>query len=252
MATGLPFFQPDSHLSDEGVALYVDALKLQRTKELPEEVRDHVSQCQACRKEVTGLFSILTEENYGAMGPHPFFDRRGETTAKKTEWIYRVAALVAVGVGISLIAYFISSERGEITPALRDASPGVMNSSDTTAEDTSSGREVLPSARGTYADNFAELAEYEGLVAAETRSTAIDEVSPKSGIDVNQPVVFDWKSEGKGPLLLSVLTNRDSLVHRIRIATLPYVFRNSLTPGLYYWKVESGEELVFVGKFFVR
>jgi hypothetical protein len=105
---------------------------------------------------------------------------------------------------------------------------------------------------GDYADEFSESPELESFVAMEMRSSGIDGVSPGIGKTVSQPVIFDWKSEGSAPLLLTVLTNGDSLVHRSRIARVPYVFRKSLAPGLYYWKLENDEEMVFVGKFFVK
>jgi hypothetical protein len=245
-------FKSDSHLSDEGVALYVDALKLRRSEELPDEVRDHAANCRSCRKEVTGLFSLLVEENYSAMAPHPFFDRQTEGRDKNARWIYRIAALFVAGIGIALFAYLVYPGRPDVKSVPPHASSGNVMLSDSAAVNGPGDSGGEDAAGTLYADNFARLPELEGLVEAETRSSSIDAAAPKAGITVSQPVIFDWKAEVNAPLLLSVLTNKDSLVHRSRIAKLPYVLRSSLAPGLYYWKLENGEEVVFVGKFFVR
>ena len=38
-------FDDNHHLSDEGVALFVDALRLERVEDLPLEIRVHVDDC---------------------------------------------------------------------------------------------------------------------------------------------------------------------------------------------------------------
>lgn len=252
MTTHYSLFNDDRHLTDEGIGLYVDALKLRRTEELPAVVRDHVSDCQHCRKEISGLFSLLVEEEYGAMGPHPFLDRHQERTNDRTRWVYRVAALVVAGIGLSVIVALIFSDRKNVTPVIADADSHRTETVDTVAREKSGDSVTGQEAGRLYAGRFDELPELEGLVAEEMRSSGIDGVSPGIGTYVNQPVTFDWTSEGDEPLVLSVLTNKDSLVHRSRIAAVPYALRRSLTPGLYYWKLESGGELVFVGKFLVK
>jgi hypothetical protein len=252
MPTPAQDFQTASHLSNEDVALYVDALKLQRTRDLPDEVRDHVANCQDCRIEITGLFSILAEENYATMGPHPYFGKTGESKGKKTRWIYQVAALVAGGVGISILAYFIYSGRWDSTPGATHVSSRETRSGEAVTAESSTMKRPEASGEGTYADNYVELPELESLVAAETRSAGIDVVSPSIGVVVHKPIVFEWKTDSDAPLMLSIMTNKDSLVHRSRIATLPYVLTSGLKRGLYYWKLENGEEVVFVGKFLVR
>ena len=252
MGNQMSFFKNDFHLNDEGVALYVDALKLRRTQELPGEVRDHVSNCQVCRKEITGLFSLLAEEDYSAMGPHPLLGRNQERKRKNARWIYRVAALVVAGLGISVIAYIIFFQTENVTPVTSHVRFDRTEAVDTAAQKRVGDAVTRQDAGTMYANSFAELPELEGLVAEEMRSPGIDGVSPDIGSYVNQPVIFDWKSGGNVPVMLSVLTNRDSLVYRSRIGRLPHVLQRSLAPGLYYWKLESGGELVFVGKFLVR
>src|SRR5664279_4340394 len=92
MKSGKPFFDADAHLNEEGVALFVDALKLDRTGELPREVREHVAGCQTCKKEVTGLFSLLGDEDYGNTPEHPYFDHEGQRLNKLSTYIVRIAA----------------------------------------------------------------------------------------------------------------------------------------------------------------
>jgi hypothetical protein len=245
------FFKDDFHLTDEGVALYVDALKLRRTQELPGAVRDHVSSCQICRKEITGLFSLLAEEDYAAMGLHPFLDSDQGRKQENSRWLYRVAALVVAGLGLSVIAYLIFLDEKNVTPVTSDVGSGRVGAVDTVAQKRAGDPVTGQDAGRSFASNFDELPELEGLVAEEMRSSGIDGAYPGIGSYVNQPVTFNWKSDENEPLILSVLTNQDSLIHRSRIAVLPHILRMSLAPGLYYWKLEGGGELVFVGKFLV-
>lgn len=44
------FFTEGGHLDEEGIALYVDALKLEKTSELQEKILRHVRGCQRCRR----------------------------------------------------------------------------------------------------------------------------------------------------------------------------------------------------------
>jgi hypothetical protein len=67
------FFNDNSHLTDQGVGLCIDALKLGRADELPEPVREHVADCQRSVEEITGLFAIWPMDY--ASGPAPYLDK---------------------------------------------------------------------------------------------------------------------------------------------------------------------------------
>jgi hypothetical protein len=65
-----------SHLSQEDIALYVDAIKLDRSDQMQKELRSHVADCEHCKMEITELCSLLEEQEYSREELHPYFDAR--------------------------------------------------------------------------------------------------------------------------------------------------------------------------------
>ena len=65
------------HLNDEAIALFSDALILKREEMLDIEIRNHVENCQQCRKEVFAIYEIMKKD--GAVQEtiqHPFHDKK--------------------------------------------------------------------------------------------------------------------------------------------------------------------------------
>jgi hypothetical protein len=246
-----PLYARDGHLNEEGVALYVDALKLERTAELPRETRMHVSQCQRCRKEITGLFALLTDADYSGAVPHPFFEGGSRGERWRIPEFLRVAAAVAAVVGAALVVYYLSTQSEDDGPATAQHAERAVEEGNEVTSDTTYFR--APEAGGELlAENFAELADLEDLVNADRRAASIHSVSPRIGEVVGDPVVFRWSPETQGPVYLEILDNREEVIHSGQVLSLPYVVQKPTTPGLYYWKLVGNEELVLVGKFLVK
>ena len=104
MSEAKKWFAEGRHLSDVGVSLYVDALKLERTSDLPEEILRHVQKCQKCKVEIMGLYTVLQDQDYSRLGPHPFFDAQETGKREKGIPIYRIAAGFAVIVTLGAVA----------------------------------------------------------------------------------------------------------------------------------------------------
>ena len=77
-------------------------------------------------------------------------------------------------------------------------------------------------------------------------------VSPSNGSTPGSKVSFDWKREGTAALTLSVVDNRGKTIYRTQVDGVPFKLKQSLRPGLYYWKLQDDNELLYVGKFFMR
>ena len=60
-----------------------------------------------------------------------------------------------------------------------------------------------------------------------------------------------WKSEGR-ELKLKILTNREVTILTAIVTADTFFTSKKFEPGLYYWKLEADDELLFIGKFFVR
>jgi hypothetical protein len=245
-------FEKNSHLTEEAIALYVDALKLDKTDQLPKELLTHVADCEQCKLQITELYSLLEGQEYRKAEGHPYFDKVGQGQSKGSWYVFRIAAVLALALGIGAIIYFgfIKGNEAVTIPAQtsRSIEPG--------EEETGVAKEVpekteAPS-KDLYARNFVESPNLEDLVGSEMRSGGVEVTSPANGAVVEHSVSFEWKGENKGPFILKILTNRENVSISRTLKEPHLTLAVELPPGLYYWKLESAGELLYVGKFFVR
>ncbi len=104
-----------------------------------------------------------------------------------------------------------------------------------------------------YAANFTPHPIYEYAIGEVTRSTdySMSVLSPKIGEDVKDSSQFRWETDYKGNLYLEILTNRDSLILSEQPKDNKLLIIKKMKPGLYYWKLKSNDDLLYLGKFFV-
>jgi hypothetical protein len=250
------FFTNGRHLGEEGIALYVDALKLERTSELQEKILRHVRGCQRCKLEIIGLCDLLREEDYSRLGPHPLFDRGARGEAKRRIPIYRIAAgfaiVLALGGVIRLVSYLTGTRESSGAPANQSHAVALDTGAVKNAPEqpTRVRRPLLRSE--VLAARFAEYPDLEGLVGAERRSAGVRILSPSIGQTVQGEVNFRWESGFKPPYTLTVLSNRGVVRKEVTLADSHYMLKTPLKEGLYYWKLVAAEELLCVGKFVVK
>lgn len=229
----------NSHLSDEGVALYVDALKLDRHDELPAAIVRHVEDCKECKSAIVALHSLLIEEPYKGVH-HPSFDN------KRWNTYYRIAAMVLLGIGIAAAALMLErgSEPQGQSAERQTVSPGIQEEPEPPAA-------KAPSHDNRLAANFVPSPMYEGFVGEHRRSEGAEILSPSLGASVSKRVAFVWDTRAAGPFLLTVLNNRGSEVYSTDVHGQSFVLTKDLIPGLYYWKVETNDDVLLVGKFLI-
>ncbi len=243
MPDGNTFFD-HVHLNDEGVALYVDALRLGKTDRLPREVREHVAGCQECRKYVTGLFTLVGDQESGQEGRHPYFDTPKE--ARPGSMFYRIAAALVAVAGVGVLAYYVAKVNSARESLQTELNPQV------TREDSAGMTGVHGAATGeqAIAANFTPFPELEDMVGSRSRSSEIEVRSPKNGATVRGNILFDW--QGDGVVTLVLVNNKGVTVYSAKARKPPFVVARLTPPGLYYWKLQSAEEILYVGKFLVR
>ncbi len=102
------------------------------------------------------------------------------------------------------------------------------------------------------AANFEPSATYEEMLASNLRSAATTILSPKIGQKITgNTIQFRWKTSEAGPFLLKILNNRGRELLSLSTEQNSLTLKRKLPPGLYYWKLETEEELMAVGKFLV-
>ncbi len=67
----------------------------------------------------------------------------------------------------------------------------------------------------------------------------------------NLNIEFKWKSDLNMDFVLVVLNNTGEILFEEPVSS-PYLFKNELKPGLYYWQLETDLETFYTGKFAVQ
>ena len=102
------FFSDTNHLSENGIALYVDAIKLEQLNRLPAAIIFHVEECEECKMQIMGVTELLADEQYDTTMSHPFFGPK-EYPSSTFSGIYRIAAIFVIAAFIGTIYYSLSN-----------------------------------------------------------------------------------------------------------------------------------------------
>ena len=244
------FFGGGKHLSDEGVALYVDALKLNTLDQLPPIILDHVSGCHECKKNITGLFTLLDDVDYSDVRSHTLF-RLAHGSSSRVPLLLKIAAVVAGVASLATLTYYVGPFRQGQTSS--QTSGGELSRSvDSVQKGQDTGSRSQLATKEKFAANFKVDPEFEDLVNGRSRSEAFGVMSPANGSVLGPDAVFSWKGEGRKPLTLSIMNNKGETVLTENVPPSQFVLKRRLTPGLYYWRIENKSELLHVGKFYVK
>lgn len=236
------FFDHSLHLNENGTALTAEAFFLDRTAELPNEISEHLEQCDRCKVQVLGLLELLKEQPIDRNIHHPYFDRR-PVILPFPNFLKAAAVITAILAGGAAYILFTSNgTSGNDTPY---HSIGPV----TTSPDTFS--DPVPENERVLADHFAPSPNLDDLVRSDFRSESIEVLSPENDAIVSSPITFRWK-QYQGPVILKILNNREMTVQMSNVKENRFVTTKSLVPGLYYWKLEDEGELLYIGKFFVK
>jgi len=105
----------NGHLTDEGIAIWADALIEHRENELPELLKEHVDQCLDCKKEIFELYDDLKEveklDKNSVIKP----GREIETLSNKgnLKIFYRIAAIIVLLISVAAVIYFTTQTKAD-------------------------------------------------------------------------------------------------------------------------------------------
>jgi hypothetical protein len=91
----------------------------------------------------------------------------------------------------------------------------------------------------------------EYMINSQLRDETIKVNSPTNNSIVENNIVFNWESFASKPIQLKILNNENDILFEYSIQTNTFVLEETLSPGLYYWKLENQTDLLYVGKFFI-
>ncbi len=247
------YFDAGKHLTDEGIALYVDALKLNCVDQVPREIREHVSGCRQCKQAILELESLVEDHQYSRIRSHPTFGK--VRTELKHLAVYRIAAslLLIIGLGVAAKLLGLFDDGGQLErhlPSAESVSQGVQP--ETTVAIGKGETSGSVNRGGELAENFIPSPTLESVVGSTLRSEEIVVTSPAVGETSRGVVSFRWDTDIKPAFTLKILNNREGEEVAVTVRASNYVMRGGLSSGLYYWKLEARGDLLYVGKFFVK
>lgn len=256
-------FRSDQHLTEEGIAACAQALLSERTEDSLQALYAHLETCEACRREVVELYGLIAtmppedQEVSEQEKNDPSPSATKATPRLHPGWRWSLVALTAV-----LAFWVYRNTRDEVTslpPANNAPTPALEQLlSPEQKEDRPVAETKVPEPKqgqpDLYAANFIPSEQLEGLSGEVFRSSGFEALFPS----INQTfspgaeILFQWKQESGTPLQLIVLNNSGKEVFRQEVSATTWAWTSPKRPGLYYWKLESTEELLYTGKFLLK
>lgn len=259
----------NGHLSDESLARYANTLTGEESSPMTEEVLTHVEACSECKDKILELTMFLRNPDKSVAQPAiPQFlvvpekpRRRWNTLSMRLAATFFVTALL---LGTYFFVYKDGSALREIlfpsstTEHVKTVEPGHMVQPDnnTTPENnggtTSNGNGGVKTTNRLRPPNFRVNPNLENMIGTQYRSVAVQIVSPLNNSTLHGDIVFAWKKNLHSPLTLKIINNKNEVAYNYAVEGNHFVFKQKLVPGLYYWKLENRQDLLHIGKFFIK
>jgi hypothetical protein len=217
------FFENNGHINDRGISFCVDILNSDPQGELPVELSSHVQECIECKKAILQLFALMKQTKVEVDEETPQYGKEARSPELRRFPGYRVAAMTAFFIMMGIFLWYILQ-----SPRVEEIDIDV------------------------YAENFEPLPIYESMVAQDFRSFRLEVISPEIDAEIRQGVLFRWDIQYDDPLMVTILNNRGEIIHEKTVSANEYYFDNLSEAGLYYWRLETEERLLYVGKFTFR
>ena len=99
---------------------------------------------------------------------------------------------------------------------------------------------------------FQTLPYLEEMLSDVSRSETVTVLSPEIGQKYKDGLSFIWEGTGDETVYVKILNNQGDELYSLATQGRKLQFNEKLSAGLYYWKLESEDDLLFVGKFLVE
>lgn len=269
----------NGHLNDEMTARYADAVFDGGTEglRLPEEALRHVEECVDCKDRILELSLFLRNPDAGEIDRS---DRREILTEApwgtqtRRHWYrypMRIAALFFVTALLVSTYFFVYKDGSAVRDLLsrspeKEASQPLQGDRDgkmpqeikTTpgADDSQEPSVKQPASKrnGHVPPNFRVNPNLESMIGTRYRSVSVQVLSPRDNttLTVGDDIAFEWKLTTPGPVTFKVLDNRNREACRYEVRDGRFTLNERLGPGLYYWKLEDHQDLLYIGKFSIK
>ncbi|MDZ7391613.1 MAG: zf-HC2 domain-containing protein [candidate division KSB1 bacterium] len=238
-----------------------------------EKFEEHCFNCDVCfqelrfrglcvaliRKEGAGLFADYLARQRAEKGIAYLFKKMNERllVQQGRRWIYATATvgIIFLVVLFSYKKLFVQAEQqsqiviGDNTAIIEQESNTAQTSEPAVLAKRAEPKTEMSQA---YAMNFRPLPYLEAMIDDVTRSFSLTVLSPRINEKLSGNILFRWAGDSANVASLKILNNRGAEIFATEPEQNQFIFKERLAPGLYYWKLESKEEVVYVGKFLVE
>ena len=241
------------HLETEALLHYADH-QIVGAKRL--QIQSHLSQCAECRADL----ALLQRLDMLQASFHLSANRHGVPAKRIRHWLDRVFSGLATAflrptgyatalLGIALIGglYYFMHHSEPIGPALTPETKSVQIRPEIAVVPPAP---VKVQTNPPAANHFKALPHLEEMIGMSLRSESLRVLAPAMDTLRTREIVFQWQTD-ENNLSLKIIDNQEKTVFQSGPVHGVYRYHSTLTPGLYYWKLENREETLWVGKFYI-
>lgn len=222
------------------------------TNDQLQAIREHLKQCAQCREEYEISKSAYKEINE-TLSP----------SASNKNKVYYVAAAIALIAACVFVFWGIGNNTKDAELAAAPVDKEIPKQEDsvhvleeqttvTANKETMEEEEPIPNHQ-QLAVNFEPVAALDQLLNNPMRSNVVKVTKPSNGDKLNDDIQFDWDIRGSVPLEIRIVDNREELVFSKSGLTYgQLIIDGNFKPGIYYWTLETDEEIVYNGMFYYR
>jgi hypothetical protein len=262
----------DGHASDEMLAILSDAMLQEpgQTPNLAEEVLIHVDQCIQCKEKIMDVVTFL--RNPDAVADTGDQQRNQEflhiSPPERNRYFY-VGKIAAVFVAFAVMvgAYFIifDGQSPFSHPDAMDSGKLMPSEFSTSINDSKINATVKPEINGPQKKTSSKQKpkvikdsrytinpSLENMIGSSLRSGQLEVLEPPNNSILKGKIQFSWKNELTRLHTIKIVNNRNDVLYTHKVSGKGFQFEKSLSNGLYYWKLEDENELLYVGKFFIK
>ncbi len=218
---------------------------------------EHLLICSECRKELETMESIITQAAKSKM--HDVFTinsghaNKPLKTKPRLSAMYSLAASLLIFIGISVVLFYFIKRENKAGGQMVNESVSREDSLQQTSPDS-----IVTEHKVKHISNYLAAEDkaykpssfYEPLVSNVYRSADLNITDPLI-IYSKGEIVFNWSYIRADSLFILLINNEDSVILKQR-AMPPYKCRKTLKSGLYYWQLQTDDELLFTGKLVIR
>lgn len=231
------------HLSESQISIYAEALRNHSEEKLPANILEHVEECLQCKHEVLEIVSILSDiEEAEKFKPQAVI---------RSNFFYWKAAVV---IFILLVpGYFLLTVHKHEKVETAFTTENVFaepNNAPLASDKKSSAIQNLKQNDLAANDIYAPIPEYDEMCGENFRSDKFfDVTSPSLSAESKGKIKFDISFKNKIERTITIFNNKNEQVFYQMFNQDVIVIEHSFPPGLYYWKLETPSDLIYISKF---